>query len=200
MIIDFIEKQNMNSGDRKAIAGIIKEGFWGKIGNYFRNVNCDESIKIIEEAITFDKGFYYKEDGIVLGVALLGTAKTSYINVDRQVRKRMGFWNGFIMQLVYGTFKPKLNDGLKLEMLAVSPKARGKGIGKIMLDYLVDLAQNEGFNRITLEVIDSNNKAKHLYDKKGYKEVKYTNTAIFTRNMGFRGSFKMQKELSLDKN
>lgn len=199
MIIDFIKKQNMNPEDRRAIAAIIKEGFWGKIGNYFRNVNCDESIKIIEEAITFDKGFYFRENGIVLGAALLGTSKTSYINFNRQARKSMGFWNGFIMQLGYGLLKPKCNDGLKLEMLAVSPYARGKGIGKIMLDYLVDLAEHEGFKRITLEVIDSNEKAKHLYEKKGYKDVKYINTAIFTRNMGFRGSFKMQKELSLDK-
>jgi ribosomal protein S18 acetylase RimI-like enzyme len=199
MIIDFIKKQNMNPEDRRAIAGIIKEGFWGKIGNYFRNVNCDESIKIIEEAITFDKGFYFKENGIVLGAALLGTSKTSYINFNRQARKSMGFWNGFIMQLGYGLLKPKRNDGLKLEMLAVCPEARGKGIGKIMLDYLVDLAQEEGFKRITLEVIDSNEKAKKLYEKKGYKAVKYINTAIFTRNIGFRGSFKMQKDLSLDK-
>lgn len=199
MIIDFIEKENMNPGDRRAIAGIIKEGFWGKIGNYFRNVNRDESIKIIEEAITFDMGFYYKKDGIVLGAALLGTKKTSYINFNHQARKRMGFWNGLIMQLGYGAFRPKMNDGLKLEMLAVSPEARGKGIGSIMLDYLTDLAQHEGFKRITLEVIDSNEKAKHLYEEKGYKDVKYINTAIFTRNMGFEGSFKMQKNLSLDR-
>jgi len=174
MIIDFIEKQNMNPGDRKAIAGIIKEGFWGKIGNYFRKVNSDESIKIIEEAITFDKGFYYKENGIVLGAALLGTAKLSYIIFNHQARKRMGFWNGFIMQLGYGSLKPKLIDGLKLEMLVVSPEARGKGIGKKMLDYLVDLAQKEGFKKITLEVIDSNEKAKHLYEKMGYNARKRT--------------------------
>jgi len=198
MIIDFIYKQNMNPGDRIAIARIIKEGFWGKIGNYFRNVNSEETIKIIEEAITFGKGFYYKENGIVLGAALLGTKNTSYINFNRQARKRMGFWNGLVMQLGYGAFKPKLNDGLKLEMLAVSPEARGKGIGKIMLDYMLDLAREEGFKTITLEVIDSNEKAKKLYERQGYKNIKYMNTALFTRNMGFSGSFKMQKNLNQD--
>ncbi len=198
MIIDFIEKKDMNPEDRRAIAGIIKDGFWGKIGNYFRYVNCDESIKIIEEAITFDKGYYFKENGIVLGAALLGTSRTPYINFNRQARKSMGFWNGFMMQIGYGAFKPILNDGLKLEMLAVSPEARGKGIGKIMLDYLVDLARHEDFARVTLEVIDSNEKAKDLYEKKGYKVKKYMNTALLTRNMGFEGSYKMQKDLSLD--
>lgn len=198
MIIDFIEKEKIDREDRKAIAKIIKDGFWGKIRNYFHNLNSDETIKMIEEAITFDKGFYYKEDGIVLGVALLGTADTSYINFNRQARKRMGFWNGFIMQLGYGAIKPKEKDGLKLEMLAVSPEARGKGVGTKMLDHLVKLAQHEGFNRLTLEVIDSNEKAKLLYEKKGYKVKRYINTALFTRNMGFKGSFKMQKDLSQD--
>ena len=198
MIISFIEKQKMNPEDRKDIANIIKDGFWGKMGNYFRNVNSDESIKILEQAITFDKGFYYKENGIVLGVALLATRNTPYMNFKRRLRKRLGFWNGFMLQLGFGTMKPKKEDGLKLEMLAVSPEARGKGVGKKMLDYLRDLALREGFKRITLEVIDSNEKAKHLYVREGYKDKKYVNTALLTRNMGFRGYFKMQMDFSQD--
>ena len=198
MIISFIEKQKMNIEDRKAIACIIKEGFWGKIGNFFRNVNSDESSNILEQAITFDKGFYYKENGIVLGVALLATRNTPYMNFKRRLRKRLGFWNGFMLQLGFGTMKPKLEDGLKLEMLAVSPNARGKGVGKKMLAHLRDLALREGFKRITLEVIDSNEKAKHLYLREGYEDKKYINTALFTRKMGFRGHFKMQKDIRQD--
>ena len=198
MIINFIQKQKMNLEDREAIASIIKDGFWGKMGNYFRNVNNDESINILEQAITFDKGFYYKENGIVLGVALLATRNTPYMNFNRRLGKRLGLWNGFLLQLGFGTLKPKLEDGLKLEMLAVSPEARGKGVGTKMLDHLSQLALHEGFKRITLEVIDSNEKAKDLYEREGYKDKKYINTALFTRGMGFRGYFKMQKDFSQD--
>lgn len=194
MIIDFIDKQKIDRDDKKAVAQIVKDGFWGKMAKYFRYVNSDDTINILEQAITFDKGFYCKENGIVLGVVLLATKDIPYINFGRQAVKRLGFWNAFFLQLGFGAMKPKQNDGLKLEMIAVSPEARGKGVGTKMLDHLNKLAITEVFERITLEVIDSNDKAKILYERKGFVNKKYINTALFTRNMGFRGWYKMQKE------
>ena len=165
------------------------------MAKYFRYVNSDDAINILEHAITFDKGFYFKEDGIVLGVALLATTTTPYMAFARHARKRLGLWNASFLRLGFGAMRPKLKDGLKLEMIAVSPEARGKGVGTQMLNHLNDLAVEEGFKRITLEVIDSNEKAMVLYQKRGFVNKKYTNTAFFTKNLGFRGYYKMQIDL-----
>ncbi len=196
MIIDFIDKQKMDISDREAIAKIIKDGFWGKMANYFRYVDRDKAADIIEQAITFNKGFYYKEDGTVLGVSLLSTTDITYMNFGKQVKNSLGFWNTFFLHMGFGFSKPKKSDGLKLEMIAVNPEARGKGVGKKMLAHLNQLAITEGFKRITLEVIESNNRAKTLYEKVGYKDIKYVNTAPFTSKMGFRGYYKMQKDMN----
>lgn len=196
MIINFIDKQELDENDKKAIAKIVKEGFWGKMGNFFQKVNSYDSVNILEQSITFDKGFYYKEEGKVLGAVLLWTEDVPYLNFGREARKGLGFWNAIILQIGFAGFKPKRKDGLKLAMIAVSSEARGKGVGTKLLDYLNDLAIHDGFKRITLEVIDSNRKAIDLYKRKGYKCVKYINTAIFTRKMGFRGYYKMQREIS----
>lgn len=193
MIIDFIEKENIDMQDRLSIAEIIKDGFWGKMGKYFKQVDTEKAVEVLEKAITFDKGFYFKEDGIVLGVVLLATSDTPYIDFIHLGRKALGFWNALLLHIGFGLIKPKKDDGLKLEMIAVSPKARGKGVGTKMFDHLDKIAKSEEFERLTLEVIDSNIKAKDLYTRLGFKDVKYARTALFTRSMGFDGSFTMQK-------
>lgn len=193
MIIDFTKKQEMNIDDKKAIAQIVMDGFWGKMGKFLESVSSNEAVDIIEDAITFNKGFYYKEDGVVLGVTLLATEEITYINFLKSRRKRVGFWDSLFLHIGFGLMAPKKKDGLKLEMIAVSPKARGKGVGTKMLDYLNSIAVKDGFKKLTLEVIDSNNKAKVLYEKKGYRDIKYTNTSLFTKSMGFNGYYKMQK-------
>lgn len=194
-MIDFAEKQEMEGNDKKAIAKIVKEGFWGKMGNFFRKVNSDEAVDILEQCITYKKGFYYKEKGHVLGAVLLETTDIPYINFSKQAKRKLGFWNGTLLQLGFATMKPKRDDGLKLAMIAVSPEARGKGVGTKLLDYLNDITIHDGYKRATLEVIDSNDKAKDLYERMGYKCVRYSSTALFTRKMGFRGYYKMQKEI-----
>ena len=195
MIINFTKKEEMNIDDKKAIAQIIKDGFWGKMANFFKRADNNETLNVLEESITFDKGFYYKEDGIVLGVVLLSTKKIPYLHFGKSARKKLGFWNATLLQIGFATLNPKYSDGLKLEMIAVSPEARGKGVGTKMFDHLYKIAKNEGFQILTLEVIDSNKKAKDLYTRLGYKEVKYSSSALFTRNMGFNGSFTMQKSI-----
>lgn len=55
--------------------------------------------------------------------------------------------------------------------IAVSSKYRGIGIGKILLQSLIDYAQGQNFNFISLEVRASNEIAKNLYKSFGFSEV-----------------------------
>src|SRR5690606_485299 len=52
--------------------------------------------------------------------------------------------------------------------LAVSPKWQGKGIGKALLQHLINEADSKGAVRMTLEVRVSNLKAQELYKKFGF--------------------------------
>lgn len=42
------------------------------------------------------------------------------------------------------------------------------GIGKAMIDYLTELAQRIGYEQMELDVVDGNDRAKHLYEKCGF--------------------------------
>ena len=65
----------------------------------------------------------------------------------------------------FSTFLGK--RGLYLEDLYVNPEARGKGVGKAMLMYLVKIASERGYGRVEWEVLDWNTPAIEFYKKLG---------------------------------
>lgn len=81
---------------------------------------------------------------------------------------------GFIAQDQYrllGFSIGKLVAGVcELESIAVDQEARGKGIGRALLDVLVSWAHDHGANRIELEVRASNRRAIKLYERVGIRQ------------------------------
>jgi GNAT superfamily N-acetyltransferase len=80
--------------------------------------------------------FAAEEDGIILGFALY------YI--------RYSTWKG---QAMY------------LEDILVTDAARGKGIGKLLFDQLIEEAKEKKFNRIIWQVLEWNEPAINFYKK-----------------------------------
>lgn len=81
--------------------------------------------------------------------------------------------NGVFIGLVncfigFGTFaaKPFLN----VHDVVVLESHRGKGIGRLMLEYVSQKACEMGCSKITLEVRYDNSGAQHLYKSLGYKD------------------------------
>lgn len=69
----------------------------------------------------------------------------------------------------YSTWKGKI---LHLEDLVVSEKMRGLGAGSALLDEVVKYGHQLGVKRINWEVLDWNEKAINLYEKKGAKVLR----------------------------
>ena len=74
--------------------------------------------------------------------------------------------------IVMATLKYSLiYDRMEIDNIFVEEKYRGKGIGNKLMSYLVSIAINERVVNITLEVRVSNNIARNLYKKFGFREV-----------------------------
>lgn len=58
-----------------------------------------------------------------------------------------------------------------LSRMIVKEEYRNRGIGSIILDYLIDYAEQLGYEEITLGVDTDNLNARHLYEKKGFTNV-----------------------------
>ena len=61
-------------------------------------------------------------------------------------------------------------DDAELLLIAVKPLARGKGIGKRLLDHMIRAAAARGAARLHLEVRDGN-PALRLYGEKGFEPI-----------------------------
>lgn len=62
-------------------------------------------------------------------------------------------------------------DRMELDDIEVLEECRNKGIGNKLMSYLIGIAINERVVNITLEVRISNEIARNLYKKFGFREV-----------------------------
>ena len=74
--------------------------------------------------------------------------------------------------LVYNRYSTWKGQILHLEDLVVSEKMRGLGAGTALLDEVVKFGYSLGVKRINWEVLDWNEKAIELYEKKGAKVLR----------------------------
>lgn len=58
-----------------------------------------------------------------------------------------------------------------LSRMIVKEEYRNRGIGAIILDYLIDYSKQIGYEEIALGVDTDNLNARHLYEKKGFINV-----------------------------
>ncbi|MFT4412339.1 GNAT family N-acetyltransferase [Fredinandcohnia humi] len=68
----------------------------------------------------------------------------------------------------------RLIDGKKVSWnggTGVDPEYRGKGVGKLLMDEMLAIYEEEGIDVATLEAIKENDRAIKLYEKMGYKVV-----------------------------
>ncbi|MDH6129333.1 ribosomal protein S18 acetylase RimI-like enzyme [Kitasatospora sp. GP82] len=56
----------------------------------------------------------------------------------------------------------------QIQGFAVLPEARGRGIGRILLDAVVAAARADGIRRMTLRVLGRNAPAQRLYERAGF--------------------------------
>ena len=86
-------------------------------------------------------------------------------------------------------------DELYIDMIAVSSRFRGRGIGGEMLDFILTFAREQGFSGVSLHVIDTNPEARKFYAERGFLECGYIRIFPWDRILGFKGAYKMLHRL-----
>jgi len=57
--------------------------------------------------------------------------------------------------------------------IAVVPSRRGHGVGSELMEALIDLAREQGYNGLSLSVADQS-PAMHVFEKEGFQKVEQT--------------------------
>ncbi|MDE6472120.1 MAG: ribosomal protein S18-alanine N-acetyltransferase [Clostridia bacterium] len=85
--------------------------------------------------------------------------------VDKKAVARVGIFDGELV--CYYSFYDICNEG-NINNLAVKENYRGKGIGKFLLEDMINLAKERRISALTLEVNENNTVAIQLYRKFGF--------------------------------
>jgi len=65
----------------------------------------------------------------------------------------------------------KVQDEAHIVTFAIHPFYRRRGLGKLLLSYILEETKKKGIKKVTLEVRESNYPAQKLYERVGFKKV-----------------------------
>ncbi len=125
-------------------------------------------------------------EGSFTGGLVSGSA--AYKNLVSQLGYLKASWAAAIFSLYERKAKP---GELLMDGIAVRSDFRGQGIGGRLLDDIAVYARENGYERVRLDVIDTNPGARKLYERKGFQAVKTHNFSYLRWLLGFGGSTTM---------
>ncbi|MFJ9978366.1 GNAT family N-acetyltransferase [Streptomyces cyaneofuscatus] len=74
---------------------------------------------------------------------------------------------------------------LAIDGIAVDPNMRGRGIGTLLIEGAAAVAAEQNCREIRLDVVDTNPRARALYERRGFKAVRTKRTSYLRGILGF---------------
>ena len=133
--------------------------------------------------------------GTLLGLAGLKTAEGGLLDGTFSELSRSYGWFGAVWRgAVLSVLERNLQDGvLQMDGIFVDATARGRGVGTALLSAVSDQARARGATSVQLDVIDTNPRARALYEKVGFRPVSEERTGPFKWVFGFSSATRMER-------
>jgi ribosomal protein S18 acetylase RimI-like enzyme len=130
----------------------------------------------------------------LLGIAGFKTAEGSMVGGElSNLSSVYGLFGALWRALPLSLLERKLEDDvLLMDGIAVAAGQRGKGVGTKLLAAILAEAKSRGKRRIRLDVIDTNPRARALYEKVGFVETGTEQLGPLKHLFGFSSATKME--------
>lgn len=190
-----INKGGLAPEHRDDLAHIVCEAFPKKVAAL--KVSREQAVQILVDSIDLDAAFYAYRGERLVGVAGIFTRAQRFLSFRfPDLRRRFGLLRALVFQLILAFESRPAEGECTIETLAVAAEARGQGIGTELLNEAERYAREHGYAVLSLDVVDTNLRARQLYERLGFREVRTAHYGRLTRRAGFTGSFHMQKTFS----
>jgi ribosomal protein S18 acetylase RimI-like enzyme len=87
------------------------------------------------------------------------------------------------------------NERFLIDGISVSPEIRSRGVGQALIEALCDEGRRRGYGEIRLEVIDTNWRARKLYLRCGFVDLKTEPIGFLQHIFGFAAATTMVRRL-----
>lgn len=175
--------------ERPAVAELYDEAFGTKLG--LAIPNADKRRALIERHCIPSCAFVAYRDARIVGIAGFQTGQSGFVASIgiKHIANAVGWCHVpralMFLSLFHRSPKPQ---ELLMDGLCVHSSARGSGIGKLLLKSVVNHARNLDCTSVRLDVIDSNPRARMLYERFGFRETKHHSFSALQPLLGFGGS------------
>ncbi len=181
---------------RREVAEIVYEAFQRKLALIIGSP--EQGVAILEKGIDPALAIVAVSQGRPVGVAGLQYDGRNFITPRRsEFVRQFGGVSGTARFVLFMLFvQAYYQKDMYIDILAVSPAMRGKGVGTRLLEAVFQTAREKGFKSVSLEVVDTNPGARRLYERMGFV-ARRTYPYPYLRGIaGFSASIKMVKILS----
>ncbi len=195
MTQDIIIQRGFSDEQREQVAALYWTAFAQKLEPIFRQ--REPALRVIAESLNPQYSFVALAGDQVAGVAGFKDAHGSLLDLTPAAMTRtFGFVGGWLRLLGLLIFARPVQPGvLLMDGIVVNAELRGGGIGSRLLDAIVDYGREQGCDSIRLDVVDTNPRARQLYERKGFVAVAEQRYPYLRSIFGFSGAATMHKAL-----
>jgi ribosomal protein S18 acetylase RimI-like enzyme len=164
------------------------ELYWDAFGRLLRPVlgTSPNAIAVLADGIDPRRAIVAMDGDDLVGVIGLHYKEHAFTHLRARSLLRHYGLSGLprLVPLVLFNGRPD-RDEMRLDGLAVREDRRSQGIGSQLLREAARRAGMLGIDVIRLEVVDTNPRARALYEREGYVAVRTERTPYLRRAMGF---------------
>lgn len=188
-----------NEGFQKSeVLRIFYEAFEQKITAFIKSKK--KAISIYEKSLNTDRIILAVEDKKITGMAGLHYDDKNFTDINYDTLKRYySPLKSFFMYWGLRLMTPKVQkETVRIDSIAVDKSCRGRGIGTKLIEAVIEFARQNSYGQVLLEVVDTNPKAKVLYERMGFKVKKKVNFYFLTRSAGFSSEYIMVYDIPVN--
>lgn len=179
-------RRGVAAGSERRAAELYWEAFGRKLGPALNP--RDRAVRFIADHLNADRAVSAYLDGRLVGLAGYqhgGRALTGGTAWD--VLREYGVLKGLKGVLILSLFERRPTDSGQLVMdgIAVDSQVRSRGVGSLLIAEVAAVAAERGCREIRLDVIDTNPRARELYERRGFSVVRTERTPYVRSLLGF---------------
>lgn len=183
--------------ERAAIAALYWEAFGQKLGRTLGPGR--KALPFVAAVLNPSHAICARDaDGTLLGVAGFKTVDGALVGGDfADLSRHYGLFGALWRILLLGLLERDSEDRrFLMDGIFVAPAARGRGVGSRLLEAIAQEAAERGYAEVRLDVVEGNDRARALYERRGFHAVGTQRLGPLAWVFRFRSATTMVRRLS----
>lgn len=178
-------RRGVPAGAERRVAELYWDAFGRKLGPALNPAS--RAVPFIAAHLNTDRAVCALLDGRLVGLAGYHHGGRAFTGGSaRAVLRAYGHLRGLPRLLLLSLFERRPAPGqLVMDGIAVDPDMRGRGVGGLLIEEVAAVAAEQGCREIRLDVIDTNPRARALYERRGFTAVRTEYTPYLRGLLGF---------------